>query len=247
MDDETLARENIKSLLLSQTDVTHIFEAKNGTQAIEIAEQHQPEIIFLDIQMPGQNGIELAAKLPPTSVIIFATAFEQHAITAFDLNAIDYLLKPFSDQRFYEALQRGRKALLTHSAKNFTQVGELIEQLKTQQHSPYKSRLIVKDPGRIRLIDVEKINYIAGAGNYAEIHLFDDNPILHRETLSKLEQQLDPDVFIRIHRSSIVRRTSVCELRPNENGDYVVILKCGKELALSRRSKEKLDELLSVN
>lgn len=246
MDDETLARENIKSLLKNQSDINNVFEAENASMALEVAELHQPDIIFLDIQMPGQSGIELAEKLPSKSVIIFATAYDQHAITAFDLNAVDYLLKPFNDERFFDALHRARKELLNQGTTDFKQVNELIQQMKAQEDSPYKTRLVIKDPGRIRLIDVEQINFISGAGNYAEIHLFDDKPILHRETLSVLESQLDPKLFIRIHRSSIVRRSSVCELRPNENGDYMVLLKCGTKLALSRRSKAKLDELTSV-
>ncbi len=246
VDDETLARENIKSLLKNQSDINNVFEAENGALALEVAEQHQPDIIFLDIQMPGQSGIELAEKLPSKSVIIFATAYDQHAITAFDLNAVDYLLKPFNDERFFDALQRARKALLSPETTNFQQVNELIQQMKAQADSPYKTRLVIKDPGRIRLIDIEQINYISGAGNYAEIHLLNGKSLLHRETLSALEKQLDPKLFIRIHRSSIVRRSSVCELRPNENGDYIVMLKCGAKLALSRRSKAKLDELTSL-
>ena len=173
VDDETLARENIKSLLKNQSDIKNIFEAENGTQALTIAELQQVDIIFLDIQMPGQSGIELAEKLPSKSVIIFATAYNQHAITAFDLNAIDYLLKPFNDERFYNALHRARKELLNQGTTDFKEISELIQQMKTQQDSSYKTRLVIKDPGRIRLIDVEQIKFISGAGNYAEIHLFD--------------------------------------------------------------------------
>lgn len=243
-DDEPLARETIKLLLKTQPDIGKVLEAQDGNQVLEIFNQSKPDIVFLDIQMPGKTGVELAEQLPDDTVIIFATAYDQYAITAFELNAIGYLLKPFDDDKFYAAFHRARKQLKERTETDFSKVGQLIQHMVDEQDKPYKSRLVVKDPGRIRLVDVEQINYIAGAGNYAEVHLFDGNPILHRETLTSLENQLDPKVFVRIHRSSIVRRSSVTELRPNENGDYTVILKSGEQLTLSRRNKNKLEELL---
>lgn len=244
-DDEPLARQTIKLLLKDQPDINDVFEAANGNQVLEVFEKHKPEIVFLDIQMPGKSGIELASLLPESTSIIFATAYDQYAITAFDLNAIGYLLKPFDDERFYKALAKAKKQVVERTAPDFKKVSELIQHMVEEKSKPYKTRLVVKDPGRIRLVEVDQVNFIAGAGNYAEVHLLDGTSVLHRETLTSLEKQLDPALFVRIHRSTIVRRTSVSELRPNENGDYCVILKSGEQLTLSRRNKDKLDELIS--
>lgn len=242
-DDESLARETIKMLLSSQSDIEQIIEAEDGNQALALASEKKPQIIFLDIEMPGITGIELAKHLPNDCVIIFATAYNEYAVTAFELNAIDYLLKPFDDDRFYAALDRARNRLREDQLEDYSKISEAIQQMLHEQQRPYRERLVIRDPGRIRLVDVEHINYITGAGNYAEIHLNDAKQILHRETLASLEEQLDPNVFVRIHRSSIVRRSCISELRPNDKGDYSVILHSGEVLTLSRRNRAKLEEL----
>jgi two-component system LytT family response regulator len=244
-DDEQIARNIITLLLSSQTGIARIDEAKDGTEALAKIAQNQPDIIFLDMQMPGYSGIEVAEKLDPKIVIVFVTAYEEYAIEAFKLNATDYLLKPFEDGRFFAAFQRARTKVRARVETNYTQLAQLLSAVENKPNQTYKNRLVVKEPGRIRLIGVEHINFIAGGGNYAEIHLFDDKVVLHRETLGVLEKQLDPQVFSRIHRSTIVRRTSVRELRPNDKGDYVVLLKSGEALTLSRGNKSKLGELLS--
>lgn len=244
-DDEQIARDIITLLLSSQTDIASIEQAKDGTEALAKISQNQPDIIFLDMQMPGDSGLKLAAKLDPKIVIVFVTAHDEYAIEAFKLNATDYLLKPFEDERFFSALQRARTKVRARVETDYSKLSELLYSADNAYQPTYKNRLVVKEPGRIRLIGVEHINFIAGAGNYAEIHLFDGKVVLHRETLSVLEKQLDPEVFTRIHRSTIVRRTSVRELRPNDKGDYVVLLKSGETLTLSRRNKSKLGELLS--
>jgi two-component system LytT family response regulator len=195
--------------------------------------------------MPGMTGIQLAEMLDPSIVIVFVTAYDEYAIEAFELNATDYLLKPFEDERLYGARERAQKKVLEKVETDYGKLAELVKLIKDGKQHNYKSRLLVKELGRIRLIDVEQINFIAGAGNYAELHLFDGKVILHRETLTLLEEQLDPALFIRIHRSSIVRRSSVQELRPNDKGDYIVVLKSGDTLTLSRRNKSKLNELLN--
>jgi two-component system LytT family response regulator len=244
-DDERIARDIIALLLSSQTDIETIEEAKHGTQVLQKVQQNRPDIIFLDIQMPGMTGIQLAEKLDPSIVIVFVTAYNEYAIEAFELNATDYLLKPFEDKRFFSAWERAKNRVLERVETDYVKLAELVKQIKYGKQHDYKSRLLVKEPGRIRLIDVEQIDFIGGAGNYAELHLFDGKVILHRETLTILEAQLDPELFIRIHRSSIVRRSSVQELRPNDKGDYIVILKSGHALTLSRRNKAKLNELLN--
>lgn len=246
-DDESLARQTIILLLNQQSDELEIKEAVDGNKALAMVEEFKPDIVFLDIQMPGQTGIQLAEKLLHLCEIVFVTAYDQFAVNAFELNAIDYLLKPFDDARFNHMWTKVKRRL--HEKNEHTptpeELVELMRYLMAEHESQFKSRLVVKDPGRIRLIDVAEIEYIVGAGNYAEVHLSDGRKVLHRETLTTLEKQLDPLEFIRIHRSSIVRRTFVTELRPNEKGDYSVILKNGEALTLSRRNRHKLDELLN--
>lgn len=244
-DDEHLARETIKILLGSQSDVDNVYEAEDGNQALLMANEYKPNLVFLDIEMPGISGLQLAKHIPDDCVIVFATAYNEHAVEAFELNAIDYILKPFDDERFYRALERARQKVKEEHQQDFSVLSEIIQNIVVDRPTNYKERLVIRDPGRIRLIDVDKINFITGAGNYAEIHLLDGKHILHRETLSMLEEQLDPHKFVRIHRSSIVRRSAIIELRPNDKGDYSVILQSGEVLTLSRRNRAKLEELTS--
>lgn len=242
-DDEKLARETIKLLLKESPDIGQIWEAEDGAQAKALANQHLPDLVFLDIEMPLVNGIEVAKHLPARTVVVFVTAYDEYAVAAFELSAVDYLLKPYDDERFHTALQRARKNIQEHKARDYAQISDMIKEIMSSQHKQYRERLVIRDPGRIRLIDVQNILYIAGAGNYAEIHLDDNKCVLHRETLTVLEEQLDPQDFVRIHRSTIVRRSFISELRPNEKGDYSVILNNGDVLTLSRRNRAKLEEL----
>ncbi len=242
-DDENLARETIKILLRDETDIAQIYEAEDGNQALSMINEFEPNIVFLDIEMPGISGIDIAKQVTNKTIIIFVTAYNEHAVEAFELSAIDYILKPFDDDRFYKALHRARGKIQEDRQDDYSKLGEVIQQMLADHHKPYRDRLVIRDPGRIRLVDVDQIDYISGAGNYAEIHLNDGKHILHRETLSALEEQLNPQIFVRIHRSSIVRRSAISELRPNDKGDYSVILQSGEVLTLSRRNRAKLDEL----
>ena len=244
-DDERIARDIIALLLSSQTGIETIEEARDGAQVLEKVQQSRPDIIFMDIEMPGTTGLQLAKMLDPSIVVVFVTAYDEFALAAFELNATDYLLKPFEDKRFFTAWERAKKKVLEKVKTDYVKLAELVNLMKDDIQKNHKSRLLVKEPGRIRLIDVEQINFITGAGNYAELHLFDEKVILHRETLTVLEEQLDPALFIRIHRSSIVRLSSLQELQSNDNGDCTVVLKSGDALTLSRSNKIKLNELLN--
>ncbi|MCW8109106.1 LytTR family DNA-binding domain-containing protein [Alteromonas ponticola] len=243
-DDERIARQLIVNLLAQESDIATIVEARDGNEALELAHGQQPDIVFLDIQMPGQTGIELAAKLPTHCAIIFVSAYEGFAIDAFELCAADYILKPFDDARFYKALDKARTHLQTRLHIDRDSMAEFFSHVMSEQHNKYKSRLVVKETGRIRFINVESINYIEGAGNYVDVHLNDGSQLLHRETLTRLESQLDPTVFARIHRSTIVRQSNIKELKPANRGDYEVTMKSGDRLILSRRHKFRLSDFM---
>jgi two-component system, LytTR family, response regulator len=242
-DDEPLARESIIALLSNESQVCQTFQAKDGQEALDIAWQERPELIFLDIQMPGITGIEVAAELPPETVVVFTTAYDEYAVKAFELNAIDYLLKPFKNARLFEALEKAKRQL---NDKRYLDDNKLkMLQNDVGQHQAYKSRIVIREPKRVRFVNVSDIRYITGAGNYAELHLDDGGTILYRETLGNMEAQLDPQEFRRIHRSTIIRLSNVSELQPNYQGDYSVILTTGEQLVLSRRFKDKLQDVLT--
>lgn len=243
IDDDTLTRERIKTLLHHYPELVEARQATSGCDAVIAASDFAPEIIFFDIAMPGISGVELAARLPQSSALVVITAHPQYAVAAFELNAVDYLLKPFEQGRFATAMARAQLRVRENKGVYFEQVTDLVQDIVKQKSKHYKERLVIRDPGRIRLVDVDQIHYITGAGNYVELHLAEGKTILHRETLTMLEGQLDPDIFARIHRSTIVRRSCITELRPNDKGDYAVILDSGDALTLSRRNKAKLVEL----
>lgn len=241
-DDERLSRETMKMLLSERTDIDNIYEASDGKQALELAQRFEPDLVLLDIEMPQVNGMEVAQNLPVKSNVVFVTAYNEHAASAFELDAVDYVLKPFDDERFDKAISRVYARTHEESSQNVVQISEMLKQIINQENT-YRERLVIRDPGRIRLVDVNDIVYISGAGNYAEIHLEDGKHVLHRETLTVLEEQLNPETFVRIHRSTIVKRSAISELRPNEKGDYSVILNTGDVLMLSRRNRTKLAEI----
>lgn len=243
-DDEPLARESIVALLEKDGEAHEIFQAKDGEETLDIAWRERPQLLFLDIQMPGATGLEVAAELPPETVVIFTTAYDEYAVKAFELNALDYLLKPFKNARLYEALAKARRKLSEQSFLDHRSVAEMNEKLK-KEATPYKERIVIREPKRVRFVEVSNVKYIAGAGNYAELHLQKGSTILYRETLSHLEDFLNPIEFRRIHRSTIVRLSLVAELQPNYQGDYTVVLSTGEQLTLSRRYKDKLQDILT--
>lgn len=237
VDDEPLARAGIRHYLASQPQFDIVAEADNGFDAIRQIALHRPHIIFLDIQMPGLTGFEVVQHIDFKPAIIFCSAYSEHAVTAFELSAADYLLKPFTQERFNQALLKA-----SHS---------IIQQLSLQQHTqiaqdkPYAERITIRDPGRLRILDIDEISWIESAGNYVQIHIYQDKKsFLQRDTMASLEKKLDPAIFARIHRSAIVRKADIVELRPGDKGDADVILRCGTQLTLSRRNRQVLSDLL---
>lgn len=229
VDDEPLARQRIEDLLAKEKDVVIVGTAADGAAATEAIRALHPDVVFLDVQMPGRSGVEVAnefgADMPVT---VFVTAFDRHAVKAFELAAIDYLVKPFDDERFAQTLQRARRAA-------------------EQRQAPrtYAGRIPVELRGQIRAVPVDRIEYITASGPYAELHV-EGKTFAVRERMQALEEKLDPQRFFRIHRSAIVRLDAIDVFLRQPGGDYAVRLKSGVELSVSRTRREELEGRLGI-
>ncbi|HEV7843396.1 MAG TPA: LytTR family DNA-binding domain-containing protein [Pyrinomonadaceae bacterium] len=253
VDDEPLARGTIRLLLKEDAEVEIITEAGSGAEAVALISKHAPDLLFLDIQMPGMNGFDVLEKIDTTSIpaIIFVTAFDQYALRAFEVHALDYLLKPFDDARFEKALRQAKEQIEQREINKLSQkLFALLEDREERHDEPravdrsrYLTRLMIKSASRIFFLRVEEIDWIGAEDYYVKLH-FGRKSHLLRETMSDLEAKLDPDKFLRIHRSSIVNLDRVKEMHAHFNGDYIVILHDGTELKLSRSRREQLQALL---
>jgi two-component system, LytTR family, response regulator len=245
VDDEPLAREGIKQLLKDEADINVIGECGDGFSAIEIVKRHYPDLIFLDIEMPEMDGFEILRELPidHNPAIIFVTAFNQYAVEAFKVNALDYLLKPIDPERFRAAVGKARSNLrLRTTAEINEKFYDLIKILKAKE-KPSK-RLLIKTSKRIFFVEMNEIDWIEVAGDYVLVHTRGEKYIV-RETMNDMEQNLDPACFVRIHRSTIVNIDRIKELQPHYRGDYVVILHSGLKLTLGRTYREKVLSFLN--
>ncbi len=244
VDDEPLAREMIREMLVDDSEVEIIGECVNGQEALEAIRAQAPDLLFLDVQMPLMSGFELLEALASEKMphVIFVTAYDQYAVRAFDVHAVDYLLKPFDSERFVTALTRAKEHIRERRKGELDQhILALLNELKAE--SKYLERLIVKNGGRVSFIDVDDIDWIEAEGNYVSIHIGKKSHLL-RETFSRLEEQLDPKKFRRIHRSAIVRIDRIRELQLSFQGAHRVILQDGTQLALSSKHREKLQEVI---
>ena len=237
VDDEAVARRRIRRLLAAEEAIVVAGECADGAAALETIRRDSPDLVFLDVQMPERDGFAVVAGLDPHALpaIIFVTAFDQYALRAFDVHAIDYLLKPYSAERFRTAVHRARERIEGRQVD--ARLASFAEALRGRPH--YLSRLPVKTGGRIVLVDASSIDWIEAADNYVKLHV-GSREYLHRETLANLERQLDPDRFARIHRSAIVQIDRIVELHPASHGDMDVVLRHGPTLTLSRMWREKL-------
>lgn len=250
VDDEPLARDNLNLLLQEDKEVEIIDSCANGFDAKTAIQRHHPDILFLDVQMPKMNGFEVLKNIDASimPVVVFVTAFDEFAIKAFDANAIDYLLKPFSDERFKQSLKKAKDHLnqrtLVEYAKHF--VG-LIENNFLSDDSisknKYIHRISLKSVGKIQFLSVEDIDWIEADGSYVKFHTKNKTHLV-RDTLTNLETKLNPETFLRIHRSTIVNIERIKEMHPYTRGEYVLILKDGTKLKMSRGQKEKLHQIL---
>lgn len=244
VDDELLAREMLREMLQGDEQVTIVGESTNGREAVESIRTTNPDLLFLDVQMPELGGFEVLEALGKDRIphIIFVTAFDHYAVRAFEVHALDYLLKPFDQERFDVAWERAKAQVLRERNGGVDQrIITLLEELKAG--SKYLERLVIKSGGRIYFLETNDIDWIEAEGNYVSVHSGKKSHLL-RETISSLESQLDPRKFVRIHRSSIVRLDRIQELQPWFHGEYRVILQSGTQLTLSRNYREKLQEAL---
>ncbi len=245
VDDEPLARERVRSLAADQPGLEVVGEASDGNQAVEAILGLQPDLVFLDVQMPGRTGFEVIQEVGADRMpaVVFVTAYDQYALKAFEVHAVDYLLKPFDRERFEAAVDRARKHFEAADGGALkTQLMQLVRDL--QPAAPAKQdRLVVKSGGRLFFLRTDEIDWIEAAGNYVRIHVGKDAHLL-RETMNSIEGRLDQKMFLRIHRSRMVNMERVKELHPWFNGDYAVILRDGTKLMLSRGYRERLQERL---
>ena len=244
VDDEAMARERVVSLLRQEQDIELIGECSDGEQAVNAINSQQPDLVFLDVQMPAVDGFRVIEQVGPEKMpaVVFVTAYDEYAVRAFEVHALDYLLKPFGRERFQQTLQHARSHVERRRAGDLgKRLMALVQDIKPE---PQKlDRLVVKSGGRVFFLRTEDIVWIEAAGNYVRLHLGEDSH-LFRETMNGIEARLDPQRFVRIHRSRIVNSDRIKELQPWFNGEYVVVLQNGTRLTLSRGYREKLQERL---
>jgi two-component system, LytTR family, response regulator len=244
VDDEPLARERVLSLLQQEPDVEVVAECSDGGQAGSAIQQHSPDLVFLDVQMPGCDGFEVIQNIGTERMpmVIFVTAYDQYALRAFEVHALDYLLKPFGKERFRDTLRHAREGLERRRAGDLgRRLLALVNDVKPEP--PRVDRLVVKSGGRVFFLRTDEIDWIEAAGNYVKLHLGEESH-LFRETMNNMEGRLDAQRFVRIHRSRIVNTDRIKEMQPWFNGEYVVVLQNGARLTLSRGYREKLQERL---
>ncbi|XXX71738.1 LytTR family DNA-binding domain-containing protein [Sorangium sp. So ce134] len=263
VDDEPLAREGIRMLLADDPEVAIAAESGDGPSALETIRRLRPDLVFLDVQMPEMNGFEVMASLPPGELpaVIFVTAFDRYALRAFEVHALDYLLKPFDDDRFHDALRRAKGHLRLSRMSDLSQ--RLLSLLQSYGDpaaaagargrasagaeppaggADHPRRLAIKDGCRVVFLSVEEIDWIEAADYYVQIHA-GGKSYLHRETMNSVEGKLDPARFVRIHRSAIVNRDRIKELRTQGRRETIVVLAGGAELKVARSHREKLSVL----
>jgi two-component system, LytTR family, response regulator len=245
VDDVELARERVK-ILLDNLDVEVVAECANGREAIRAIGGIKPDLVFLDVQMPKVGGFEVieAVGVEEMPAVIFMTAYDEYALRAFEVNAVDYLLKPFDEERLRKAVVRARRTIegRTSAGEFEERLRRLLKEVRGEPH--YLRRLPVKSAHGTTFIPTESVDWISSAGHYLEIHVGQETHLI-REQLSRLEAKLDPERFARIHRSVIVNLDRVKTLRPLFNGDHLVLLTNGQKLNLSRTYHERLIELLA--
>lgn len=242
VDDEPLARDRVRGLLEVEPDVEILAECGSGVEALAAIAQRRPDLLILDIHMPEMDGFQLLAQLrPPLPVVIFVTAFDQHAVQAFEAQAFDYLLKPFKPARFRAAIARARDQVARQQPDDVSK--RLLALLETRPAATeHLSRITVRDRNRVRFVKTSEIDWIEASGNYVVLHSGKENHVV-RETLAAFEQQLSPKEFVRVSRSAIVNLDRVQHIEPAFNNEHVVALADGTRLPMTRSLRELQERL----
>lgn len=247
-DDERLARQKLLILLAAEPQVKVVAECQDGRQTVAAIRNFRPDMLLLDIQMPDLDGFQVLSEVPAEEMplVIFTSAYDQYAIRAFESNALDYLLKPFDQERLHHALERARAELLKARDREIThRILNLLSQVRSVAlPAPNRdSRLVIKANGRVVFLDLDTIEWIEAAANYVRLNVGKE-AYLFRETISRISERLDANHFVRIHRSTIVNVRKIKELIPVNSGEYVVVLRSGRELSCSRGYRAALQEIV---
>lgn len=253
VDDEPLARQHIEDRLGGEENVEIIGSAGDGTAAVKLIQRERPDLVFLDVQMPGLTGFEVVERVgvDQMPITIFTTAYDQYAIKAFEVAAVDYLVKPFDDDRFAQAFRRAQKTIeLQQVGKVAKDLVQLLQSRTRTEPAPtqpqYLEKISVEMRGQLRVVPVDRVDYITASGPYAELHV-GERTFAVRERMQTLEEQLDPALFMRVHRSAIVRLDRIDALLRASGGDYAVRLKSGAEISVSRARRDELEQRLGAS
>jgi two-component system LytT family response regulator len=244
VDDEPLAREGLRMLLADDPEIAAVQDAKNGREAVQRVREGRPDLVFLDVQMPEMDGFSVIHEIGPEQMpaVVFVTAHDQYAIRAFEINAIDYLLKPVTGERFAQSLARAKVRLRTSEPHRQNQILSLLETIASP--SRYLNRIAVVSAGKTSFLYVEDVDWIRAAENYVELHVAQASHLLH-VTMNTLEKSLDPKTFVRIHRSLIVNLRRIKEVQPVSHGEYMLVLDNGVRLQSGRTYHERIKALMA--
>ncbi|MCU0441818.1 MAG: LytTR family DNA-binding domain-containing protein [Bacteroidia bacterium] len=233
VDDEKLAREGLKSLLKSFPEIELVGEASNVDEALDVIDENKPELLFLDIEMPEKSGFDLLEELIETPCVIFTTAYNEFAIKAFEVNALDYLLKPIQPQRLSEAIAKVKKQLIDIGSE------------KTKNTLGESDQVFIRDGDRCWFVKLTDIRLIESAGNYAKLHFENNQPLIHK-TLNALDERLSPGLFFRANRQQIINLKYIDKIEPFFNSGFLIYMKDGKKVEVSRRQSVKFKEMMSL-
>lgn len=248
-DDERLARQKLRVLLDAESGIHVVAECRDGKQAIAAVQAHKPDLLLLDIRMPDLDGFQILERIPVNEmpVVVFTSAHDQYAIRAFEANALDYLLKPFDQKRLHRTVEKARTELL--KSHDQSMAGRILLDLLAHTKTAPKSvdrRFMIKAGGRLVFLDLDEIDWIEAAANYVKLHAGNTSYLL-REGIGRISEGLDPGSFIRVHRSTIVNVSKIKELQPCDSGEYIAVLRNGKELSCSRGCRAQLQRLIENN
>ena len=247
VDDEPLARRGVQARLARHADMQIVETCGSGREAVTAIRNLAPDLVFLDVQMPDMNGFEVLRQVPPSPlpIVIFMTAYDQYATRAFEVHALDYLLKPIDDLRFSESVELARARVAAASTSGMeNRLRELLQQMEKANHEgAYQTRFSVRSGRRITIVQVEDIDWIQAADDYVTLHVGNHSHLL-RQTMNQIEQQLNPERFIRVHRSTIVQASRIRELVSVENREFLLQLTNGTKLKTSRKYSDRIERWL---